>query len=130
MEDREISLKEKIAEEITRFGADQMRAKPEGVRIEIAQDEVVVTMRGVVCRAEKELARDLASRTLLDQFHHEVFEAVKDSLERAVADIMGRGVVDSSLAVNSESGAGIIVFSLAPAGGGGSVDGIEKGNDL
>ena len=116
MEDRRKSLKRRIADEITRFEADQMRVRPEGVMVEISDEKVVVTMRGVACRAEKEFARDSEARALLDRFHNDVFDAAKDALERAVADILGRRVLRSRLAVDAESGTGIITFSLDQPG--------------
>ena len=111
--DTQERLKERVVEAVSAFQRDQMSVSPESVSVDFHSHCVVVTLQGASCPAERDYARERRGREMLGRFYEELFNATKPALELAIAEILGRPVQRSRFTVDSESGDGIILFTLA-----------------
>ncbi len=89
-----------------------MSARPESVLVDLHDSHVLVTLRQVVCPAEREYARERPSRERLERLFSETFDTVKAELETAVARIVGGTVRQSRLSVDSLTGDAVVVFFM------------------
>ena len=103
---------QQIEEVVTRFTGAYMSARPESVLVDLHDSHVLVTLRQVVCPAEREYARERSSRERLERLFSETFDTVKGELETAVARIVGGTVRQSRLSVDSLTGDAVVVFFM------------------
>lgn len=89
-----------------------MSIRPELVLVDLHDTCILVTLRQVVCAAERNYARERLSRELLEKLYAEAFGAVKTELETAVTQIVGRQVHQSRISVDPIVGDAILVFML------------------
>ena len=85
----------------------------ESITVDLHADTVVITLRGVTSPAEKDLARDREARELLERFYGELFDVIKPILEAKIRETLGRHVRRSKLNMDSASGAGVILLTMA-----------------
>lgn len=110
--DREDRLKQEVVKVVTRFESDQMSVRPESISVTLQPRALLVTLRGTTCPAEKDYARGRQGRELLERLYGEVFDTAKPILEAAIEDVLGQRVQRSRLSVDTESGDGVILFTL------------------
>ncbi len=111
--DKEDRLKQEIVKVVTRFESDQMSVRPESVSVTLQARALLVTLRGATCPAEQNYARGRQGRELLERLYGEVFDTAKPILEAAIEGILEQKVERSRLSVDTESGDGVILFTLA-----------------
>ncbi len=110
---KEDRLKQEVVKVVTRFESDQMSVRPESVSVTLQPRALLVTLRGTTCPAEKNYARGRQGRELLEKLYGEVFDTAKPILEAAIEGVLGQKVDRSRLSVDTESGDGVILFTLA-----------------
>ena len=106
-------LKQQIIEAVSSFQEAQLAVVCESITVDFHPDDLVVTLSGATCPAEREYARDRNARELLERFYNELFEVIKPILEGKIQDILGRKVQRSRLNIDPCSGAGVILLALA-----------------
>ena len=106
-------LEQQIIEAVSSFQKDQMAVTCESITVNFHTDTIVVTLDGASCPAEKDYAQDRESRELLERFYGELFDVIKPTLEARVQEILGRQIRQSRLNIYPQSGAGVIVLTLA-----------------
>ena len=106
-------LKQQIVEAVSNFQKDQMAVTCESMSVNFHTDAIVVILDGVTCPAEKDYAQSREARELLERFYGELFDVIKPTLEARVQEILGRQIRRSRLSIDPESGAGVIVLTLA-----------------
>jgi uncharacterized protein YbcI len=106
-------LKQQIIEAVSRFQEDQLAVTCESITVDFHPDDLLVTLSGATCPAEREYAQDRNARELLERFYNELFEVIKPILEGKIQEILGRQVRRSRLNIDPCSGAGVILLTLA-----------------
>jgi len=106
-------LKQQIVEAVSSFQKDQLAVVCESITVDCHPDNLVVTLSGATCQAERVYAQDREARELLERFYNELFEVIKPILEGKIQDILGRKVRRSKLNIDPGSGAGVILLALA-----------------
>ncbi len=113
--DHEERLRRHIADLISAFEREQMSLSPVSVSLALHPNSLEVTLCGAVRPAELALARDGEMARLLERFYAAAFDACKGELEQAVASILGRDMTRSKLAIDPQSGDGVLLFALGEA---------------
>ncbi len=106
-------LKQQIIEAVGSFQEAQLAVTCESIVVDFHSDNLVVTLRGATCPAERDYARDKRARELLERFYSELFDVIKPILEAKIQEILGRKVRRSRLNIDPESGAGVILLTFA-----------------
>ncbi|MDP6546951.1 MAG: Na-translocating system protein MpsC family protein [Phycisphaerae bacterium] len=105
-------LKQQIVEAVSRFQKDQLAVTCESLTVDFHPDNLVVTLSGATCPAEREYAQDRNARELLERFYNELFTVIKPILEGQIQEILGRKVRRSRLSIDPCSGVGVILLAL------------------
>ncbi len=106
-------LKQQIVQAVSSFQRNQLAVTCESIAVDFHSDNLVVTLRGATCPAERDLARDKKARELLERFYSELFDVIKPILEAKIQEILRRQIRRSRLNIDPESGAGVILLTFA-----------------
>lgn len=104
---------QQIAEAVRSFHETQLGVTCDSMTVDLHPDNLVVTVSGATCPAEKDYARDGEAREFLERFYGELFDVIKPILEARIREILGRQVRRSRLTIDPESGAGVILLTFA-----------------
>ena len=105
--------KQQQIEEVVRpFLDTYMSARPQSILVDLHDSHVLVTLRQVICPAEREYARERTSRERLERLSSEAFDGVKAELEKAVTRIMGRTVLQSLISLDPPTGDAILMLVM------------------
>jgi uncharacterized protein YbcI len=69
-------------------------------------------LRQVICPAEREYARDHDSRERLERLFSQAFDMVKANLEKTVAEIVGRRVLQSRISLDPPTGDAVLMLFM------------------
>lgn len=105
-------MKQRIAETVTRFGKEFMALQPKSLLVDLHESHILVILRQVASKAERECAGDPPTRDLLEKVSSAAFDAVKSALEAEVAEIVAQPVRRSHLNVDPVAGDAIVSFIL------------------
>jgi len=106
-------LKQQVAEAVMSVQKDQLAVTCESITVDFHSNDLVVTLSGATCPAERHCAQDKDAQDLLARLYRELFDVVRPVLEGRIRDILGREVLRSALNIDTKSGSGAIVFTLA-----------------
>lgn len=115
MKKKKGQLEAEISEAIILFERESLGRGPEETKTYIIDDMVLVRLRGVLTRAEKELARTVErarGRDLIKQVRIELLERARPLLEAVIADATGRRVLSLHTDISTATGERLIVFVL------------------
>ncbi len=101
---------------IGEFVRTNMSVRPESILVDEHDAHILITLCQVVSPAEREYARELDSRELLERLFAETFDVVRTELERSVTAITGRRVDRSRISVDPAAGDAILVLSFEKTG--------------
>jgi uncharacterized protein YbcI len=111
---------QQVEEMVRRFLGTYMSAQPQSILVDLHDSHVLVTLRQVICPAEREYARERTSRERLERLSCEAFDGVKAELEKAVTKILGRTVLQSRISLDPPTGDAILLLvmeeSMKPRG--------------
>ncbi len=108
-------LESEICDAVTRFEKEHMGRGPLETRCYIVEDMVIVRLKGILTRAEHQLAkpsREARGRDLVKQVRKELIESGRPLLEGAVRGITRRKVRSLHADISTVTGEKIIVFTL------------------
>jgi uncharacterized protein YbcI len=108
-------IEAEITEAVIRFEKEYMGRGPVEAKTYLIEDLVLVRLKGVMSRAEHQLANtdDAArGRDLIKQVRRETLERGRLLLEAVVRDAVGRGVVSMHTDLSTATGERVIVFTL------------------
>lgn len=103
---------QQIEEVVRQFLGSYMSARPQSILVDLHDSHVLVTLRQVICPAEREYAREHSSRERLERLACEAFDGVKAELEKAVTRIMGRRVLQSRINLDPPTGDAILMLAM------------------
>jgi uncharacterized protein YbcI len=109
-------IEAEITEAVIRFEKEYMGRGPVEAKTYIVDDMVLVRLKGVLSRAEQQLATtgdDVArGRELIKQVRREALERGRMFLEQVVRDVVQQNVVSLHTDISTIKGERVIVFTL------------------
>jgi len=108
-------MEAEITEALIRFEKEFMGRGPVEAKTYIVDDMILVRLKGVMSRAEQQLATegDVAKgRDLVKQIRREALERGRTLLEAVVRDAVGRSVISLHTDISTVTGERVIVFTL------------------
>lgn len=108
-------LEAEISDAIIRFEKEYMGRGPLETKTYIIDDLVIVRLKGVLTRAECQLAESgaaSAGRELIKRMRHALLEKGRPMLDAIVRDVVGVSVKSLHTDLSTVTGERLIVFSL------------------
>jgi len=108
-------MEAKISEAIIRFEKEYMGRGPLEIKTYIIEDIILVRLKGVLTRAEQQLAQSGTTRNgvqLVKQVRSELLESGKDLLYAAIYDITRCQVTSLHTDISTKTGERFIIFTL------------------
>lgn len=105
----------KISEAIIKFEREYMGRGPLETKSYIIDDLILVRLKGVLTRAERQLATDEENpkgRELIKQMRIELLERGRPLLEKAISTISGRKIISMHTDISTKTGERVIIFTL------------------
>lgn len=109
-------LEAEISDAIIRFEKEYMGRGPLETKTYIIDDMVIVRLKGVLTRAERQLAESgeaSIGRELIKRMRHALLEKGRPMLDAIVEDVVGVPVISLHTDLSTVTGERLIVFSLA-----------------
>jgi CheY-like chemotaxis protein len=107
-----------ICDGIIRFQEEYLGWRSEQVHIHFIKDLLVVRIRGVLTRAERQLGKSLSpekGRDLIKQARKQLLELARPMLESLVHEVAGVKVLSMHHDISTVTGEEVVVFSMAGA---------------
>jgi uncharacterized protein YbcI len=104
-----------VSKAVTRFEKEHMGRGPLETRTYLVDDMIIVRLKGILTKAEHQLARierDSRGRDLIKQVCKELIETGRPALENAVRTITKRKVRSLHADISTVTGEKIIIFTL------------------
>lgn len=108
-------MEAEISEAFVRFEKEYMGRGPDETKTYVIDDLVIVRLKGVLTRAERQLAEAseaATGRNLIKQVRIELLEKGRALLEAIIGDILGRRVVSLHTDISTRTGERIVIFVL------------------
>ena len=109
--------KSEMAKQVAQAACDSEQQRtghaPKSVTAVLSDDTLVVTLRGVLSPAEKDLAKGPAGAAQVQEFHRQLFINSSGLLRQAIEKIIGVGVKEATSEVAMETGTVVQIFLLA-----------------
>jgi uncharacterized protein YbcI len=108
-------IEAEITEAVIRFEKEYMGRGPEEAKTYLVDDMVLVRLKGVLSRAEHQLANTgdaPRGRELIKQVRRESLERGREFLEAVVRDAVQQNVVSLHTDISTATGERVIVFTL------------------
>jgi uncharacterized protein YbcI len=115
MEKTKGRIEAEITEAVIRFEKEFMGRGPVEAKTYIVDDMVLVRLKGVMSRAEQQLATEgdaARGRDLVKQVRREALERGRALLETVVRDVVGLEAISLHTDISTVTGERIIVFTL------------------
>lgn len=108
-------IEAEITEAVIRFEKEYMGRGPVEAKTYIIDDMILVRLKGVLSRAEHQLATTgdaPRGRELIKQVRREALERGRMLLEEVVRDVVKRNVVSLHTDISTTTGERVIIFTL------------------
>jgi uncharacterized protein YbcI len=108
-------IEAEISEAFVRFEKEYMGRGPDETKTYIIDDLVLVRLKGVLTRAERQLAESgepETGRHLIKQVRIELLEKGRALLEALISDIVGRQVTSLHTDISTRTGERVVLFTL------------------
>jgi uncharacterized protein YbcI len=103
------SMAQQIAQSAIAFEEQRLGRKPTSVTVVLGGDTVVITMVGVLSRAEMTLAENPAGAAQLQEFHQQLFQLSSDPLRKEIKRITGLQICEDA---KNKATSAVQVFSV------------------
>ena len=104
-----LSMAQQIAQSAIAFEEHRLGRKPTSVTVVLGGDTLVITMHGVLSRAEMTLAENAEGAAKLQAFHQALFNHSSDPLRREIKRITGLNLCEAS---EDKATVAVQVFSI------------------
>ncbi|MEW6066189.1 hypothetical protein P378_03050 [Desulforamulus profundi] len=105
-------IEDDIAKAIIQWEKDYMGRGPEDAKTDILRNMIIVSLRGVLSKAEQHLARDKAGMTLVKKLRQQLVEQGRSELDKVVAEITSAKVVSLHTDISTKTGERIFIFVM------------------
>jgi uncharacterized protein YbcI len=103
------SMAQQIAQTASAFEEQRLGRKPKSVSVVLVGDTLVITMHGVLSRAEMTLAASPAGAAQLQEFHQQLFNHSSNPLRQEIKRITGLEICEVA---KDKATAAVQVFSV------------------
>ena len=104
-----------VAQQIAQAARDAQEQRtghrPKAITVVFSGDTLVITLHDALTPAEKEMAKDPAGVTKVQEFHRELFKSSVDSLRAEIKRITGVAVGEAVAEVETTTGAVVHAFT-------------------
>ena len=101
-----------ISEALVKFEKEYMGRGPVETRTYIVEDMIIVRLKGVLTRAEEQLAKSDEGLMLIKQMRLKLLEGARSLLESIITDITGCTIRNLHSDISTKSGERILIFTL------------------
>lgn len=115
MDESESGRAQSIARAASDFEQKMTGRLPTSVTVVLSEDTVVVTLRGTLSPAEKQLGKNRNGADRLREFYRQLFSTASESLRQEIGRITGVEICEASAEVETSTGTVVQVFTLAHA---------------
>jgi uncharacterized protein YbcI len=109
----EIWAAKKLADVARQFEKHRTGRTPESVTAVLVDDSLMITLRGVLSAAEREMAKTPVGAAQVREFHRQLFVTSCSSLLQEIEGIIGVAVLEATSEVATHTGTVVLVFLLA-----------------
>ena len=104
-----LSMAKQLAQMAIAFEEQRLGRKPTSVTVVLGGDTLVITMHGVLSRAEMTLADNSVGVAKLQEFHQQLFQLSSDPLRREIKRITGLEICEDA---KNKATAAVQVFAI------------------
>ena len=106
-------LSASLARTIARFEEEEMAIHPAGIKVMVADELVMVHLKGVLSPSERALAQTEAGQAILQRFNASLLDhGSSPSIKEQISRALGREVLDVQTTLSPLTGSLVAVFSL------------------
>ncbi|MEW6698161.1 MAG: DUF2294 domain-containing protein [Bacillota bacterium] len=105
-------IEDDITKAIIQWEKDYMGRGPEDAKTDILRNMIIVSLRGVLSKAEQHLAREKAGMTLVKKLRQQLVEQGRSVLEEMVEEITSAKVVSLHTDISTKTGERIFVLVM------------------
>ena len=111
MEKTTSTMAEQIAQAAIAFERRRSGRMPGKVTVVLTNDTLVITLHGVLSRAEQALAKDSSGAAQVEEFHQQLFANSSDELLAEIKRITGQEVREATAEIETSTGTVVKVFT-------------------
>jgi uncharacterized protein YbcI len=115
MNEQKIETNSQITQQLAHMaGALQQQRTglaPKAVTVILSEDTLVVTLRGALTPAEKDLARTPQGAAQVQEFHRQLFATSSDSMRQEIKSIIGGEVREAAAEIETAAGSVVHAFT-------------------
>jgi uncharacterized protein YbcI len=108
-----LTMSQQIAQAAGAFQEQRTGHVAQSVAVDLSDDTLVITLRGMLSPAEKALAKTPAGAVEVQDYHRQLFANASDSLRQEIKRITGVDVSGATAEVETTSGTMVQVCLLA-----------------
>ncbi len=105
------AVAQQIARAASAFERRTTGHAPESVTVVLSDDTLVVTLRGALSPAERELVRSASGAAQVQEFHRQLFLQSSDALRQEIKRIIGAEMREAAAKVEPATGTVVKVFT-------------------
>lgn len=105
-------IEAEISDALVKFEKEYMGRGPVETRTYIVEDMIIVRLKGVLTRAEEQLASGDEGLVLIKQVRVKLLEKARSLLESIISDITGCAVKSMHTDISITTGERVIIFTL------------------
>ncbi len=111
MDDSNLNTAGQIARVVAEFEEHRTGHAPQSMTVVLSDDTLVITMRGVLSAAERDLARTPEGAAQVREYHRQLLGSVSDTLRREIERVTGVAVQEATEEIETTTGAAVAVFA-------------------
>ena len=110
MDQADSNMARQLAHAAVAFEQERTGHPPTSVTVVLSGETLVITLRGALSPAEREMAQTPSGAAKLQEFHSELFASASDPLRREIKRITGSDIREATAAAESKTGRIVGVF--------------------
>jgi uncharacterized protein YbcI len=105
-------LEDKISKKFIQFERDFLGRGPVNVKTDIIRDMILITLQGVLTRAEIELAKDLDGILMVKSMRSKLLENGKHHVSQIISEVTGSNIISMHTDISTKSGERVILLKV------------------
>ncbi len=105
-------LEDKISKKFIQFERDFLGRGPVNAKTDIIRDLILITLQGVLTRAEIELAKDLDGILMVKSMRSKLLENGKHHVSKIIFEVTGSNIVSMHTDISTKSGERVILIKV------------------
>jgi uncharacterized protein YbcI len=106
-----MNVAQRIARAASALEHERTGRVPKSVLVVLSDDLLVITLKGALSPAEKELCKTPAGAARVEELHRRLFAVSSESLRRQIKEITGADVLEASAGIEMPAGTVVQIFS-------------------